>query len=195
MKMNTAGIPDSVFWYAVSTRSRQEKAATSMLESLAIPTFLPLINETRQWNDRRQMVSVPLFPGYLFVRIPMLREIQVRVLKVPGVVTFIGSQNGPQAIPDAEIEGIRRVSSHRIQCTPCQTPKIGERVRIFRGVLAGIEGTLLRCGSDTSLVISVEMIRQSIAIHVDGSDVEPTFYPPSAVYAGARSALSAEHRI
>jgi transcription antitermination factor NusG len=163
-------------WYAVLTRSRQEKVASSMLDGLGIPNFLPLVRETRQWSDRKQVVSVPLFPGYLFVRI-LLCELQLHVLRVPGVVTFIGNQNGPQAIPDAEIDSVRTVLSRRVQCTPCSIPKFGDRVRIVRGLLAGIEGTLVRSGQDTNLVISVAMIQQSIAIHVDGSDVEPTVCP------------------
>ena len=191
--MNTAATLGEASWYAVSTRSRQEKVAASMLESFGIENFLPLAMERRQWSDRKQAVNLPLFPGYLFVRIPMLRELQLRVLKVPGVVRFIGNHTGPQAIFDAEIEGVQTVLSHRIPCTPCLTPKVGDRVRISRGVLAGIEGTLVRSGSDTSLVISVEMIQQSIAIHVDASDVESAFCPSPAVFAGVRSTLSAEH--
>jgi transcription antitermination factor NusG len=191
--MNTATTLGEASWYAVSTRSRQEKVAASMLESFGIENFLPLAMERRQWSDRKQVVNVPLFPGYLFVRIRMLRELQLRVLKVPGVVKFIGNQSGPQAIPDAEIEGVQIVLSHRIPCTPCSIPRVGDRVRVFRGLLAGIEGTFVRSGSDTRLVISVEMIQQSISVQVDASDVESAFCPSPAVFAGVRSMLSAEH--
>ena len=191
--MNTAANLGEASWYAVSTRSRQEKVAASMLESFGIENFLPLAMERRQWSDRKQAVNVPLFPGYLFVRIPMLRESQLRVLKVPGVVRFIGNHAGPQAIPDAEIEGIQTVLLHRIQCAPCPTPKVGDRVRISRGVLAGIEGTFVRSGSDTRLVISVEMIQQSISVQVDASDVESAFCPSPAVFSAVTPMLSVEH--
>jgi len=50
-------------WFAVWTRSRQEKVAASTLETLGVPHFLPLKSETRQWSDRKQKVSVPLFPS------------------------------------------------------------------------------------------------------------------------------------
>ena len=191
--MNTATTLGEASWYAVSTRSRQEKVAASMLESFGIENFLPLAMERRQWSDRKQVVNLPLFPGYLFVRIPMLHELQLRVLKVPGVVKFIRNHAGPQAIPDAEIEGVQIVLSHRIPCTPCSIPRVGDRVRVFRGLLAGIEGTFVRSGSDTRLVISVEMIQQSISVQVDASDVESAFCPSPAVFAGVRSTLSAEH--
>ena len=190
--MNTAATLGEASWYAVSTRSRQEKVAASMLESFGIENFLPLSMERRQWSDRKQVVNVPLFPGYLFVRVPMLHEVQLRVLKVPGIVRFIGNQSGPQAIPDAEIEGVQTVLSHRIPCSPCSIPKVGDRVRIFRGVLTGIEGTFVRSGSDTRLVISVEMIQQSIAVHVDASDFEPVFRPSPSLLTGVTPTPFAE---
>lgn len=180
-------------WYAVLTRSRQEKAASSMLDAVGVPNFLPLVSETRQWSDRKQVVSVPLFPGYLFVRI-LLSDLQLSVLRVPGVVTFIGNRKGPQAIPDAEIDGIKTVLSCRVKCTPCSIPKLGDRVRVVRGLLAGVEGTLVRSGQDTNLVISVAMIQQSIAIHVDSSDVEPMFFPSSSTFRSAGLGFTAGYR-
>lgn len=190
--MNTTATLGEVSWYAVSTRSRQEKVAASMLETLSVENFLPLAIERRQWSDRKQVVNVPLFPGYIFVRIPLVRELQLRVLKVPGVVKFVGNQSGPQAIPDAEIDGVRTVLSHRIPCTPCSIPTVGDRVRIFRGVLAGIEGTFVRTASDTRLVISVEMIQQCVSVQVNAVDVEPLFRPSPSLFAGLTPILSAE---
>ena len=191
--MNPTGTLGEASWYAVSTRSRQEKVTACMLESFSIENFLPLAMERRQWSDRKQIVNVPLFPGYLFVRIPMVRELQLRVLKVPGVVRFIGNFSGPQAIPDSEIEGVQTVLSHRIPCIACSVPKVGDRVRVFRGILTGIEGTFVRSGSDSNLVISVETIQQSIAIHVDASDVEQVVRPSPNVYPSVRATISAEH--
>lgn len=192
--MDKTSLLGETCWYAVLTRSRQEKVASSMLDGLNIPNFLPLISETRQWSDRKQVIHLPLFPGYLFVRIPLC-ELQLRVLRVPGIVTFIGNQNGPQAIPDAEIDSVRTVLSRRVRCTPCSIPKVGDRVRIVRGLLAGIEGTLVRSGQDTSLVISVAMIQQSIAIRVDGSDVQSISCPSSSVFSSAGPGLAAGHRV
>jgi transcription antitermination factor NusG len=176
--MNNTTLLNEPSWYAVLTRSRQEKTSACMLESLGIHNFLPLIMEKRQWSDRKQAVAAPLFPGYFFVRIPMLREFQLPVLKVPGIVKFIGNQRGPQAIPDEEINSVRAILSSRIECTPCPISRVGDRVRISRGVLAGIEGTFVRSGAGGRLLISVEAIEQSIAVHVEASDVEPFFFPP-----------------
>jgi transcription antitermination factor NusG len=174
-------------WYAVSTRSRQEKTAASMLENLEVGHFLPLIEEERQWSDRKQKVTLPLFPGYLFVQIARSNELQLRVLKVPGIVNFIGNQGGPLAIPESEIESIRTALVHGYRCSPHPFLKAGDRVRVVRGALAGIEGTLIRCGVQTKIVISVEMIQRSVSIGATASDVEPVYrrsgisFPPSTI--------------
>jgi transcription elongation factor/antiterminator RfaH len=164
---------DEVSWYAVLTRSRQEKIAASMLEYLEVANFLPLLRQERHWSDRKQMVSVPLFPGYLFVRIATTAEILLRVLKVPGVVDFVRSGTGPVAIADGEIADVRAVLSHGVGCSPYPFLKAGDRVRVVRGPLAGVEGTFIRSGSQSKLVISIEMIQRSVAASVAESDVEP----------------------
>ena len=174
-KMDQATPHDEALWYAVSTRSRQEKVAASMLENLAVSHFLPLINEERQWSDRKQMVALPLFPGYVFVQIARSSELQLRVLKVPGIVNFVGNQRGPLAIPESEIESVRAAVFHGAGCSPHPFLKTGDRVRVVRGVLAGLEGTLIRCGEQSKLVISVEMIQRSVSVSVAGSDVKPAY--------------------
>jgi transcription antitermination factor NusG len=159
-------------WYAVSARSRQEGVAASMLAGLGIRYFHPLITEVHRWSDRKQKVSRPLFPGYLFVHITRSCETQLRVLKVPGIVSFVGSAHGPTAIPEEEIESVRAVLSSGVGCVPHPFLQEGDRVRIVRGVLAGIEGTFVRSLTDSKLIISIEMIQRSMAINIDGCDIE-----------------------
>jgi transcription antitermination factor NusG len=183
--MNTGH--DQASWYAVTTKSRQEKVIASMLDYLEVPNFLPLVDEERRWSDRKQIVAMPLFQGYVFVRITSSGEFQLRVLKVPGVVDFVRSRSGPLPIPAKEIEDVRAVLSHGVGCSPCPFLKAGDRVRVVRGPLDGIEGTLIRSGSQSKLVISVEMIQRSVAVSVSESDVAPV----SCVRTGHKLALSA----
>jgi transcription antitermination factor NusG len=171
MEMNAGH--NQASWYAVTTKSRQEKVVGSMLDYLEVPNFLPLINEERRWTDRRQIVAMPLFQGYVFVRITTSGEFQLRVLKVPGVVDFVRSRSGPLPIPEKEIEDVRAVLSHGVGCSPYPFLKAGDRVRVVRGSLVGIEGTFIRSGSQSKLVISVEMIQRSVAVSVCESDVAP----------------------
>lgn len=164
--------PPQTQWFAVWTRSRQEKSAASILESLRVPHFLPLTNESRQWSDRKQSVSIPLFSGYFFVRINPLEESRLRVLKTPGVVGLVGNSLGPLPIPDEQIEQVRTILNSGTEYWKCPFMEEGDRVRVIRGALTGVEGTLLRVNSQTRLTVSVDMIQQSLAVSVSRNDVE-----------------------
>jgi transcriptional antiterminator NusG len=159
-------------WFAVWTRSRQEKVAASALEALGVPHFLPLKSELHQWSDRKRNVTVPLFTGYLFVRMNLMRDNRLQVLKAPGVVGFVGNNTGPLPIPDRQIEDIRAVLEEGIEFTVVPYLEEGDRVRVIRGVLAGVEGRLIRTNSASRLAISIEMIHKSLAVSVSKQDVE-----------------------
>jgi transcription antitermination factor NusG len=164
--------PDSC-WYAVWTRSRQEKVAAASLNNLGIRHYLPLNSELRQWSDRKQMVEMPLFSGYLFVCISLLKKnSKLQVLKVPGIVGFVGNQTGPLPIPDQQIEDIRTVLTAGVECSVHPFLKEGDRVRVVRGALADVVGTLLHTNSTSRLLISIDMIRQSLSVNVLREDVE-----------------------
>jgi transcription antitermination factor NusG len=159
-------------WYAVWTRSRQEKAASAVLDLLGVQHYVPLKSELRQWSDRKQIVETPIFSGYLFVRMNLVREGQLQVLKAPGVVAFVGNKNGPLPIPDQEIADIRTVLAAKVGFSIYPSLKKGDRVRVVRGALAGVEGTLVTDASTSRLLVSVEMIRQSLALSVSREDLE-----------------------
>jgi len=150
-----------------------------MLDYYAVVNFLPLIHQERKWSDRKQTVAVPLFPSYLFVQTPRSSDVLLRVLMVPGIVDFVRGRTGPVPIPDTEIESVRTVLSRNIGCSPHSFLKAGDRVRVVRGALAGIEGLLLRSGGQSKLILSVDMIQRSVAVNVDASDVEPISRMPA----------------
>lgn len=159
-------------WYAVWTRSRQEKVVAAMLSALGIQHYLPLKSELHQWSDRKQMVEVPLFSGYLFVCIDSLKDSKLQVLKVPGVRAIVGNQTGSLTIPSQQIEDIRRVLTTEVECSVHPLLNEGDRVRVVRGALTGVEGTLVRTDSTCRLLISIEMINQSLSVNIMRGDVE-----------------------
>ena len=118
------------------------------------------------------MVETPLFSGYLFVHINLSTNSRLQVLKAPGVGALVGNQMGPLPIPDRQIEDIRRLITVGVECSVQPLLKEGDQVRVVRGALAGIEGTLIRSGSASRLLVSIEMIRQSLSVSILRSDVE-----------------------
>jgi transcription antitermination factor NusG len=144
-----------------------------MLHTLEVPYFLPLKSETRQWTDRRRTVQVPLFSGYLFVRINPTKDSRLQVLKTPGIAGLVGNHTGPLPIPDRQIENIRTVLTQRIECAVLPLLQEGARVRVVRGPLAGVEGKLVRVNSRSRLLISIDLIHKTLAVNISRNDVEP----------------------
>ncbi len=162
-----------VCWYAVWTKSRQEKASAARLAALDIPHYLPLQSQARQWSDRTQIIEAPLFPGYLFVQLDDRGGGMLEVLRTPGVAGFVGNSRGPAPIPGEDIESVRAVILRGPDYCTVPLLKEGDRVRVVRGPLTGAEGLLLRFGSKSQLVVSIEIIQRSVAVTVNEKDVEP----------------------
>lgn len=159
-------------WYAVQTFPRHEKAVSEQLQGEGIECLLPLTVRVHKWSDRKQNVSLPLFPGYTFVRLGEYRRDRVRVLRRPGVVRFVGTSQGAIPLATDEISHIRQLMEHKINCEPHPFLKAGQKVRIRSGALRGLEGILLRESGNDSLVLSVSLIQRSLSIQIEGYDLE-----------------------
>ena len=157
-------------WYAVCTRHQHEKSAARIMEYKDLEVFLPLYKARHRWKDRIKEVSVPLFPGYLFVREGLKRWLAI--LSTPGVSSIVSSGGQPVAIPFLEIEGIKRVVESTLRVEPHPFLKSGDRVRVKCGPIAGVEGILIRHKNVARLVLSVELLGNSAAVEVDATDVE-----------------------
>ena len=166
-------LPNEPRWYAVLCRSRHEKLVATALSNTGIANFLPTVSEVHYWSDRRKLVETPLFPGYVFVRIPDSTQAQLRVLKTSGVVRFVGNSHGPLEILENEINAVQTVLNQKAKCSPYPFLRLGQRVRICGGALDGIEGVLVGRDADRKLVISIEIIQRSLAVSVYNFDVEP----------------------
>lgn len=162
-------------WYVASTCANHEKRVAQQLRMRSIPNFLPVYESVRKWKDRRKRLELPLFPGYIFVRIPV--QERLRVLELASVVRLVGFGALPCALPDKEIEALQSVPSCRLQTEKYCCPAVGSRVKITHGPLQGMEGQLLRRKGLVRLVLSIEIIRQSASVEVDITDVEPIKSP------------------
>jgi transcription antitermination factor NusG len=158
-------------WWAIYTRHQHEKTVEEMLHAKGFEVFLPLYESTRRWKDRRKTLSLPLFPCYVFVRGGMNRKLQV--VSTPGVHLILYRGEQIATIPEEEIQAIRRTVEGSFRVEPHPFLKCGERVRVVRGALEGVEGVLIRKKNLYRLVLSVEMLAQSVAVEIEASDVVP----------------------
>jgi len=162
---------DLPLWYAAYTSANHEKRVAEQLAARALEHFLPLYETVRHRKDRKVRLQLPLFPGYLFVRIPLRNRL--RVQQVPGVARLVGFDGTPVALPDGEVESLRRSLANGMIVTPHSFLKVGSRVRFRRGPLEGISGILLRRKGKFRVVISIDLIQRSVAVDADAADVEP----------------------
>jgi transcription antitermination factor NusG len=157
-------------WYAVYTSPRHEKRVREHLGHRRVECFLPLFRSIHRWNNGcKAQVELPLFPGYLFVNIP--RSERARVLDVPGLLSFVGPRGEPAQLPDVEIETLRS-GLHLQRFEPYRGLAIGQKVRINAGALQGLEGVMVRNANGLRVVITVELIQQSVAVELDADAVE-----------------------
>jgi transcription antitermination factor NusG len=160
-------------WYGLQTRPRHEKMVAQRLAEKGVTTFLPLLTEEHRWSDRKKSVQVPLFSCYVFAKFVPDRTERLRVLRVDGVFGLVGAGGEGASIPEEQIEAVRSVVEAKIQWSCHPFLKIGQRVRIRSGALNGVEGILVARNGDRTLVISVDAIQRSLAVRVEGYDVEP----------------------
>jgi transcription antitermination factor NusG len=159
-------------WFAVYTTSRHEKKVAQHLTNRDIEFYLPLYKVDRKWSDgSRVTLDLPLFPGYLFVHIK--RTERVRVLDVPGTLALVGgTRREPAPMPDDAIEMLR-AGLHLRRAAPHPLLTVGQRVRIRSGALAGMVGIVQRTKSSCRVILTVDHIQRSIAVEVDGEDLQP----------------------
>jgi transcription antitermination factor NusG len=162
----------SVFpWFALRVRSNYEHVAAMHLQDRGFEEFLPTYKTERQWSDRKKQINLPLFPGYVFCRLNP--EDRLPVLTIPGTVGLVGFGKGPAAIPDREIESVRKMIGSGLLVAPWPFLEVGQTVRIERGPLAGVEGILQEVKKTFRLIVSIPMLQRSVSAEVDRTWIRP----------------------
>ena len=157
-------------WFALRTRSNFEKVAAIALENKGLTPYLPTYRSRRRWSDRVVVAETPLFQGYVFCRFDPLNRLPV--LTTTGVISIVGCGTEPAPVDDEEIAAIEAILSSGLATEPCPFLREGQKVRVRRGSLAGVEGILTKKKSDFRLVISVTMLQRSIAVEIDREWIE-----------------------
>ena len=159
------------YWYAVYVRSRHEKKVYHLFEEKGLESSLPLIKTTRQWSDRKKKVEVPLFRGYVFVRINIGKD-KLNIIKTDGVVKFIGIKKKPSRIPDEEIHWVHMMVEESNTVQNEKEIPLGQKVRVIAGPFKGVEGVVMRAGNQSRLVVVIESIMHAVSLEISPNYLE-----------------------
>jgi len=154
----------SLAWYALRVRSKYEHTVSGFLSSNGHEVFCPGYRDRRQWSDRVKEVEVPLFPGYLFCHMDVNRR--QLVVQAPGLLHIVSLGSTFLPVSDSEIAAVRTVVNSPVFRTPWPYLRIGEKVVISCGPLAGLEGILLEQKNEHRLIVSVHLLQRSVAAEV-----------------------------
>jgi transcription antitermination factor NusG len=168
--MTTLATMELLPWWALYTRHQHEKMVADHLEAKGLEAFLPLYESVRNWKDRKKTISLPFFPGYVFVRGGL--NCRLQIVTTPGVYAILCSGERIATIPEVEIQAIQRTVLGNLKAEPHPFLNCGDRVRVVRGSLEGVTGILIRKKNLSRLILSVETLKQSIAVEIDAADVE-----------------------
>lgn len=172
VETTTSAGPDEMNWFALQVRTRWESSTAVLLSGKGYETFLPTYKAKKKWSGRsKKDVAAPLFPGYVFCRFDAQKRLPILV--TPGVISLVGRGRIPLPLADTEISAIQSVVANGIHAEPWPFLEIGQTVRIDQEPLMGLEGILVSFRGSHRIVLSVSLLRRSVALEVDRSNVTP----------------------
>jgi transcription antitermination factor NusG len=186
------GREDQQRWFAVYTRHHHERTVAFALITKGFEVFLPQYNAIQRWKDRKKIVPFPLFPCYLFAYFSLNRKVEI--LRTQGVHWIVESSGHAVPIPEEEIHSIRQLCASG-KAQPFAYLRVGDRIRIRRGPLAGAEGFLVRSKNSYRVVVSIHLLQKSVAVEIDAMDLEGSgaIGSRSSDYSLMRTKVAATH--
>lgn len=162
---------EEVRWFVLQVVPKHERKVANILAYKGCTNFVPTYKKKQRWSDRLKSVELPLFPGYVFCR--LYHSLAREVLSTPGVNRIVGFGGKPFPVPDDEISALQKIVTSGVQSRPERYLNVGSKVQITAGPLAGVVGILSRYKSQERLVISVDLITQSISVEIEASITAP----------------------
>ena len=152
-------------WIAVRAKPRAEKVAFEQLKKNGIDAYLPLVKQKRKWSDRMKWVELPLFPAYLFARIPLKNSIYV--LQTHGVSSIVKFSGEIAVVQDEVIQSIRWALDGGYELESTEYFSVGDEVEVIEGPMKKTRGIVVEHKGEERLVIKIDALQQAIAVHID----------------------------
>jgi transcription termination/antitermination protein NusG len=177
-------LTDGTHWWALHTRANFERTVEDQLAGRTLQTFLPTFRTFSRRKDRKKVITLPLFSGYIFVRTDLsVFETRVAVLRTRGVAKIVGGPNGPVPIPDEQIESVMALCASDRLLEPWGKIEVGKHVRIVSGGLAGVTGVVVHIvGKGKKIICNIELLGRAVATELKPEDLEAiNRFDPSTV--------------
>jgi transcription antitermination factor NusG len=159
-------------WFAIQVRTRWEASTAVLLDGKGFEVFLPTYKASKRWGGHhRKEHTTPLFPGYVFCRFDACNRLPILI--TPGVIAVVGRGKVPLPVDDNEVSAIQAIVASGFRPEPWPFLELGQRVRIDTEPLRGLEGILLSVKGGSRIVLSVSLLRRSVALEIDRSCVTP----------------------
>jgi transcription antitermination factor NusG len=162
---------DNLRWFALQVRTRWENSTAVLLSGKGYQTLLPSYQTKKRWNGRVKQMSAPLFPGYVFCQFDALKRLPILI--TPGVISVVGRGRVPFPVNDGEIAAIQTIVASGFQAEPWPYLEVGQKIRIEGDSLKGLEGILIQFKGNNRIVVSVSLLRRSVALEIDRDCVRP----------------------
>jgi transcription antitermination factor NusG len=155
-------LPTEARWLVCHTRPRCEKKFAALMTAESFEHYLPLVTSTRRYSSGTKRFTKPLFPGYVFARVPVelkariyQQELLARAIPVEDVARFL-----------VQLEGVRTIVASGVELSVVPLLGRGRRVRIIGGALHGLEGQVDDAANPEAIVIAVDVLRQGLLLKV-----------------------------
>jgi transcriptional antiterminator RfaH len=152
------------FWYALYTKSRQEKKVYAEMEKCGLTAYLPLETKIRQWSDRKKKVEEPMIRSYVFVK--SSEKEYYDILNISGAVRYVTFEGKAASIPEWQIDAMRTLLDHSLPHHYSEEQFLkGEQIKITEGPLKGYEGEVVNDSKGKQkLIIRIANIGYSMVI-------------------------------
>ena len=175
------GLTSPLPWFAVRVRSNYEKPVSAVLRGKGFEEFVPTYRAKRQWSDRIKVIDLPLFPGYLFCRLDLNKRLPL--LTTPGFLYLVGKGKMPEPVDEREILAIQSVLRSGIPALPWPSVIVGQKVRLERGPLRGVEGVVDKIADQHRIFVNVTLLQRSVSVQVDPDWIRSVGGPSSILAA------------
>jgi len=153
-------------WLVAYVQSCLEKKTAERLTAMGVECYLPIQEEIRQWSDRRKKVERLVIPMMIFIHVtPRERSLPLTLQAVSRYMVMRG-EHAPAIIPDDQMERFRFMLDYSPETVEiCHGSFIvGDKVRVIKGPLTGLEGELVTIEGKSKIVVRMDVLG---CVHVD----------------------------